>query len=137
MKSSFNSKKLNCTNNIDEDIIKALELSRKDAQQPFKIRDQEEAKNLERALKESLKSAFGLKSVNKKINNTEYTLHSIVHHKGAMANAGHYVADINTNGEWKRYDDQFVQKLGSKSAVGERSERQSYILFYKNKIIAT
>merc|ERR1712130_749172 len=82
----------------------------------------QEDKKCSEAIKEILKCEKIFKNVNEPNICIEYTLHSIIQHIGPDAHAGHYVVDINNNGKWKRYDDQFVHTLECDTALGKQSE---------------
>jgi len=71
-----------------------------------------------------------------------YTLKSIVQHKGVDWHSGHYITDIaidSTNDlnrkqkQWKRFDDQFVQTISEDIALGKASQAHSYLFFYERK----
>lgn len=42
---------------------------------------------------------------------TQYDLHAVLLHKGTSASQGHYVAHINNNGRWWRFDDSAVSEM--------------------------
>lgn len=69
-----------------------------------------------------------------------YKLQSLVHHIGASAASGHYIADSvaavpgneeeEENNQWLRFNDSFVQKIASKDAIDE-SRHTAYMAMYR------
>jgi ubiquitin C-terminal hydrolase len=58
----------------------------------------------------------------------KYTLIGFVHHVGDSVNSGHYVAYIQQNGQWKRYNDAWVEKV--EPAQAEQAAESAYLYFY-------
>ena len=63
-----------------------------------------------------------------------YVLKGVVLHKGVSSSSGHYVADLldDSSGQavWKRYDDQYVDKLTDRDRMLKTWQSEAYILFF-------
>ena len=63
-----------------------------------------------------------------------YTLKGVVLHKGVSSSSGHYVADLldDSHGQtmWKRYDDQYVDKMTDRDRMLKTWQNEAYILFF-------
>jgi len=61
-------------------------------------------------------------------------LKGVVLHKGVSSSSGHYVADLldDSSGQavWKRYDDQYVDKLTDRDRMLRTWQSEAYILFF-------
>nr|XP_002127688.1 ubiquitin carboxyl-terminal hydrolase 37 [Ciona intestinalis] len=62
-----------------------------------------------------------------------YHVVSIVSHKGGSSKSGHYVSDVlNPSGDWKCYNDEFVETINEKDVLFGR-QSSAYLLFYVHK----
>ncbi|KAJ3145087.1 hypothetical protein HDU86_001158 [Geranomyces michiganensis] len=60
-----------------------------------------------------------------------YRLFAVVYHHGKHAAGGHYTADVQrSSGEWLRFDDTLIAKISETDVLGEKRDRQAYMLFY-------
>jgi ubiquitin C-terminal hydrolase len=75
----------------------------------------------------------------------KYKVRSVVNHIGSSASCGHYTANAsklkNKEGEekeccgkqreWFRFNDDFVSKLSNEEAMGERTQKNAYLIMYE------
>ena len=67
-----------------------------------------------------------------------YDLKCVVVHKGTLAYAGHYIADIKSAAPdgrpvWKEYDDSLVTPVDLPHVLRERNLREGYIFMYTRR----
>ncbi|KAJ3021941.1 hypothetical protein HKX48_007414 [Thoreauomyces humboldtii] len=61
----------------------------------------------------------------------EYRLFAVVYHHGRYAAGGHYTCDVlRQSGDWLRMDDAHVTTTSPQDVLGEKDDRQAYMLFY-------
>lgn len=141
--------------NLDEEeqIKMALELSKQDAQEQEKKKEQRFKKmvtNVENSTSNLNSTAEGSNNneISSTKNNNNYNpqkkptlvrpttkkqlfhLHSIVRHIGLSAHSGHYVSDIFNvfENEWRLYNDATVTQQSEQTVLS--NEFESYLLFY-------
>ena len=65
---------------------------------------------------------------------SQYSLQAVVSHRGASASSGHFTADTRDagggGGQWLRYNDSLVTRIGRAEATGAAAQRDCYLLFY-------
>ena len=62
--------------------------------------------------------------------NSRYTIRSVVNHIGSSASCGHYTADAVKQGEWIRFNDDYVTKISESFAV-ENAASTAYMVLYE------
>jgi len=60
-----------------------------------------------------------------------YDLAAVIHHSGSAVSSGHYYASCkNSDGNWRRFNDETVESITFEKAVLNDASAQPYILFY-------
>jgi ubiquitin C-terminal hydrolase len=62
--------------------------------------------------------------------NARYCIRSVVNHIGSSASCGHYTADAFRQGEWIRFNDDYVTKISESTAV-ENAGSTAYMVLYE------
>jgi len=113
--------------NIDAQMQKVIELSKQENEEKRK-RDKKEQEELDQAIALSLSDeTIPPKPPSRTL---LYQLRGFVQHKGTYATAGHYVTTLKNEDKWKKFDDQFVEKIDGTKALGDQSQREGYIFFF-------
>jgi ubiquitin C-terminal hydrolase len=61
---------------------------------------------------------------------SRYSIRSVVNHIGSSASCGHYTADAVKQGEWIRFNDDYVSKISESFAV-ENAASTAYMVLYE------